>query len=264
METTNAGWYPDPYVPGYLRWWDGTAWSERVSPIAASPDLSTPVGVQLAPEPTPTDPAADLAEEQKYGNWARGALFAGAAAYAVYFFFIALPYGAFLRDLMNGSLQNSYSYRSRYSYQPDLTKMLGFEAGILLFQAVLLGVGILFILWLFRAATIGKRAGLPAKWQPVWAIVSFIIPVLNFFVPYMCARDSLPANHPARASVKWWWGCYLAMSFMIIPVMVAALFSPWVSAGFALIGAVVAVVAALAARRMITEVTRAHAEMLNS
>ena len=59
-------------------------------------------------------------------------------------------------------------------------------------------------------------------------------------------------------------GCYLAMSFMIIPVMVAALFSPWVSAGFALIGAVVAVVAALAARRMITEVTRAHAEMLNS
>ena len=264
METVNAGWYPDPKVPGYLRWWDGTAWTQQVSPSAPSAALPPAAVAPQAPEPAPANPAADLAMEQKNGAWARVALFVGAAAYAIYFIFLALAYGSFLRSLMNSSYQSSYSYRSRYTYEPSLSQILGYEGALLLFQAVVLGVGVLFVLWLYRAAAIGQRAGLPAKWQPIWAIFGFVVPVLNFFVPYLCARDSLPPNHPARTSVKWWWGCYLAMSFMVIPVMIASLFSAWVSLVFAIIGAIVAVIAALAARRMISAINEAHAQMLGN
>jgi len=31
-----AGWYPDPARPGFLRWWTGTEWTESTHPIAAS------------------------------------------------------------------------------------------------------------------------------------------------------------------------------------------------------------------------------------
>lgn len=29
-----AGWYPDPVQPGWVRWFDGTAWTGTVSPAA--------------------------------------------------------------------------------------------------------------------------------------------------------------------------------------------------------------------------------------
>lgn len=31
------GWYPDPQNTAHLRWWDGSAWSERVRPALAAP-----------------------------------------------------------------------------------------------------------------------------------------------------------------------------------------------------------------------------------
>ncbi len=29
------GWYPDPQVPGQQRYWNGTAWTDNVSPVVA-------------------------------------------------------------------------------------------------------------------------------------------------------------------------------------------------------------------------------------
>ena len=30
-------WAPDPWYPGYLRWWDGRGWTDQVRPLAPTP-----------------------------------------------------------------------------------------------------------------------------------------------------------------------------------------------------------------------------------
>jgi hypothetical protein len=32
-----AGWFPDPYAPGALRWWDGANWTEHNAPAGQAP-----------------------------------------------------------------------------------------------------------------------------------------------------------------------------------------------------------------------------------
>ena len=39
-----AGWYPDPARPGYLRWWTGSAWTDATHPIPPStPVIATEI-----------------------------------------------------------------------------------------------------------------------------------------------------------------------------------------------------------------------------
>ena len=54
MPSTPAGWYPDPHVPGTLRYWDGIGWTQHTAPgnaPASSPTLRPP-GEECTPEPS--------------------------------------------------------------------------------------------------------------------------------------------------------------------------------------------------------------------
>ncbi|WP_438873724.1 DUF2510 domain-containing protein, partial [Streptomyces alkaliterrae] len=58
--STTAGYYPDPSIPGYIRYWDGSAWvpgTSRPAPAAGEPMPEPPPGVAAA-APTPPGPAA--------------------------------------------------------------------------------------------------------------------------------------------------------------------------------------------------------------
>jgi hypothetical protein len=71
MDLPPSGWYPDPYgVPGLLRWWDGSAWTqhthvdsapaatgsaEPVQPTTVQPAIA-PAAVQPAVQPTTVQP----------------------------------------------------------------------------------------------------------------------------------------------------------------------------------------------------------------
>lgn len=42
MTAAPPGWYPDPQRPGQQRWWDGTAWTQHLAPIAPNTSASPP------------------------------------------------------------------------------------------------------------------------------------------------------------------------------------------------------------------------------
>jgi hypothetical protein len=49
MSQIQAGWYPDPQDPRYLRYWDGTAWTDQVAALAPGVPASPPPPGELAP-----------------------------------------------------------------------------------------------------------------------------------------------------------------------------------------------------------------------
>lgn len=59
--TAPAGWYPDPTTAGVLRWWNGAAWTELVSPAAQSPPVSASPPAREIAIGAGTDAALDTA-----------------------------------------------------------------------------------------------------------------------------------------------------------------------------------------------------------
>ncbi|MFC9457898.1 RDD family protein [Streptomyces sp. NPDC056983] len=58
------GYYPDPSIPGYVRYWNGAAWvpgTSRPAPSDGAP-LAAPAGVTPAPPPEPAPTPASLEE----------------------------------------------------------------------------------------------------------------------------------------------------------------------------------------------------------
>ncbi|WP_312018733.1 DUF2510 domain-containing protein, partial [Streptomyces sp. I05A-00742] len=55
------GYYPDPSIPGYIRYWSGTAWvpgTSRPAPAEGEPLPAPPPGPAVAPPPAVVPPVA--------------------------------------------------------------------------------------------------------------------------------------------------------------------------------------------------------------
>jgi hypothetical protein len=49
--TPAAGWYPDPQLPGTLRWWDGAQWTAHTAPVPQAAPAAPPYVPQHDPGP---------------------------------------------------------------------------------------------------------------------------------------------------------------------------------------------------------------------
>jgi hypothetical protein len=100
----------------------------------------------------------------------------------------------------------------------------------LLYVLVALGSALLIALWIWRAHANLRTLGLDGlNFSPSWAVLSFLVPLLNLVVPFQAMRelynrsigeDALFAAQSAP-DVTSWWACYLTGGF--IPAVLLAM-----------------------------------------
>jgi hypothetical protein len=194
------GWYQDPGQSGGWRWWDGATWTPHLSP-PAPPAYRPPVG------PTRAEGAV--------------APFALAAtllipAHAVYSAALAWFYLGGWRD---------YFHQLRVILDnpgtPYTAPRLPEPGGLLAVSLVILAAEILFWVWQYRAATVARALGYPARHSPGWGVGSWFVPVVNLWMPYQALRDCLPPGHPTGAVVLRTWLLLLACGLLAPGVFVA-------------------------------------------
>lgn len=238
---TAPGWYDDVQRPGWLRYWDGTQWTEHRSPV---PVAHLPV-----------------AEERAAGRRAKIAV--ACAAPGMVLGLVGSAYA--FRDLRD-DVNELFDAIDRTppgervvfdadSFQFDsaaygLSQLTGFVALI---------AGIFFMIWLHRASANAQTLGFPHRYGTNWAWLGFVIPIANFFVPYVVARDALPVAHPGRRDVVRWWAAYLVASMSGFALLVAALLDNTpVLAATTVVGGAAWLTAGVYAWRVIDAVTEAH------
>jgi hypothetical protein len=122
-------------------------------------------------------------------------------------------------------------------------------------------VEVVFIAWLFQSAELGARLRLPAARAPMWAILGFLVPIVNLWFPYQVARDLLPPGDPNRRLAMQWWLCFLAQGVLSIPILIVSFFSLTAALVLALLSCAVTVLWAVRGRQLIAAVSVRHHEL---
>jgi hypothetical protein len=83
---------------------------------------------------------------------------------------------------------------------------------------------VMFVVWFYRARVNAEGHGWPQRREPRWAIVAWVVPVVNFWVPFQVMADIWRAGLPEQARARrailpgiWWaflLGFFCLLSFI--------------------------------------------------
>ncbi len=231
------GWHPDPWAAAALRYWDGRQWTGHVAGM-------------------PGGPAATLrlTEERTAARWARLGMAVAGPALGVCTIAAAFQWNWIADHWDEITAPGSTVSSTNGNSGAAVVGQLG---------AVALVVGIaLFMIWFHRSAVVAASSGLRARRSAGLATASFIIPILNLWWPYQSTCDLLPENSPARPAVRRWWALWIACFIGCFAVIFAAFVDPIALAITAAATVVLALLAAIAARAVVSEITDAHDTLL--
>lgn len=184
------GWYPDPWVPAGLRWWDGRDWTPHAAPMA------------------PPGPPFDPERSRSAAVLARWAMLAQAVATSV----MALAAYPVLRSAFDGFAE-TFDDATRDPGVGPGPWMPGWWWALNLLSLVGLAVLAALMFWTHRATTDARTLGRPTRHEPGMATAGWVIPILNLWFPYQVVADL--ADDDRGAQVGWWWATYLLNGLLI-------------------------------------------------
>ena len=257
------GWYDDPFARGWLRWWDGTAWTSQQMPHGATSAPSPSAGyAQPGARPfygafAPPSPQRDLDDERRWARYGTWAFVASAAMYCV-LIAVAAP------------LLGHHIHRAWTSCQAQLdagatncqvnSLSLQGQVATNLFYLPLVS-DIVTMIWLRTVAQVGRHIGLPARRSPTWAF-GFFVPIVNLWFPYQVAADSLPPGDRRRSIVGWWWAFLLLTGVGMFAPFIVALNSESAGVVVGVVACALPILSAVWAVRMVRAISDAHRELL--
>jgi hypothetical protein len=246
------GWYDDPWQPGALRWWDGAQWTSNAAPRPGWPASAYPQQRAIS--------ANELGEQSGRASRASTALFVFAIAVCGQYFLVAtLFYSVFHRFFHHRFFyQNENGYLVSQPVRIPIGHVLAID-GLGLFM---LAVEIFLMVWLYNAAKIGQRLGMRQRLSPGWAIGGFFVPVVNLWFPYWVAADLLPEGDPARPTVGWWWGLWLAQIVPFWPILLVSIDSTTAAVILSAVCCPLPIAAAIKGRQVIAAVTTRQAALV--
>jgi Domain of unknown function (DUF4328)/Protein of unknown function (DUF2510) len=231
VATPPPGWYPDPWRQAPLRYWDGVQWTGYTSGPPAPADRRSPAEL--------------LERERVIAPWLRGLLFLWPIG-------VALSFGGLVStidDVVNGD-------------GPTPEHGLWWIGQLGGFVSV--GVLVLRIVWLYRAASVARALGFDARREPMLAGIGWIIPIINYWWPFQGMTDCFPEGERPDRRIAWWW----AMSIISGVSLVFAAGVPFVPVGVAVVLVALALAPALATAvlevGLVADVLAAHERRLVS
>lgn len=195
MSGAPPGWYRDPAGTVDLRWWSGGQWTEHLMPWSAVAPAFWAQSVH----------AAGNAEE-RLSAWAVRAvcLYVAVVVSATAVMLVSVP--AFVH-YVRLTFDNPGASLPAQPVGLQVTSVVEFPVEIL--------VGVVFLMWQYRAATTARILGYPARRSPGLGVGSWFIPVVNLWFPYQALRDLLPPGHGTRPLVLRTWLGFAFTSFAV-------------------------------------------------
>jgi hypothetical protein len=177
------------------------------------------------------DPSRELDDSRKAAVWAKRGFIAYFAGRVVGFLVSIVVLNSFIDEIRraidtDGTYQPKNSGIQLLSTPASVVSILGLVA---------------VMIWLTKAVKVAYNLHYPRVHAPVWAVLGWIVPVVNFWFPYQVVRDCLPPWSEQRRLVAYWWTAYIVGFVLWIPAIVVSIFADY---GIAVAAALPATLAA--------------------